>query len=77
MVNEHTEYSGEVNVPVEAIQNIDPNVVASEPYFFLISSTAFNLSYRKKVILLAICQIAYPLCHRAARRSSSDTDHDS
>lgn len=29
MPNEHTEYSGEVDVPAEAIQIIDPNVVAS------------------------------------------------
>ena len=30
MVNEHTEYSGDVDVPVEAIQIVDPNVLASE-----------------------------------------------
>ncbi|KAH0566185.1 hypothetical protein GP486_000417 [Trichoglossum hirsutum] len=29
MTNEHTEYSGEVDVPVEAIQAVDPNVVAA------------------------------------------------
>lgn len=29
MGNEHTEYSGEVDVPVEAIRIIDPNVIAS------------------------------------------------
>lgn len=33
MVNEHTEYSGEVDVPVEAIQTIDPNFIASESIF--------------------------------------------
>ena len=30
MPNEHTEYDGEVDVPAEAIQIIDPNVVASK-----------------------------------------------
>lgn len=30
MVNEHTEYSGEVDVPVEAIQIVDPSVLASK-----------------------------------------------
>lgn len=30
MANEHTLYSGEVDVPEEAIQIIDPNVITSK-----------------------------------------------
>jgi hypothetical protein len=38
MVNENTEHNGEVDVPVEAIQIIDPNVVAGEFFFSLLLS---------------------------------------
>jgi hypothetical protein len=42
MGNEHTEYSGKVDVPVEAIQIIDPNVIASEQNQFIIKSPQSN-----------------------------------
>lgn len=34
MGNEHTEYAGEVDVPVEAIKIIDPEVIKSQSFMF-------------------------------------------
>jgi hypothetical protein len=42
MGNEHTEYSGEVDVPVEAIRIIDPNVIASAQNQFIINNPSSN-----------------------------------
>jgi hypothetical protein len=44
MPNEHTEYTGEVDVPVEAIQVIDSNVVASRSQPHSIPTVLFSSS---------------------------------
>lgn len=51
MSNEHTEYNGEVDVPVEAILAVDPNVVASmdgslQGYLFLVRFRSLTLVAR-------------------------------
>ncbi|PMD60750.1 uncharacterized protein K444DRAFT_560745 [Hyaloscypha bicolor E] len=40
MGNEHTEYSGEIDVPVEAIRIVDPSVLAKLPQGTIITSVA-------------------------------------
>lgn len=66
MVNEHTEYSDEVDVPVEAIQFIDPNVVASRLHFLIMLATMLYGSIEKKSALLDVSPISNLPCYRAA-----------
>jgi protein-ribulosamine 3-kinase len=67
MPNEHTEYTGEVDVPVEAIQAIDPNVVASKYRSFFTSYLCYSLLAGSTEGRLArpLCQIfSYAPSHR-------------
>lgn len=78
MVDEHMQSSDEVSVPMEAIQTIDPNVVASEFHFLIMLSAALNGSIEKEVLLYSrlVLRSNSP-CYSAAQRYPGYTRYSS